>query len=159
MTMVRNAGPPVENDRERLNRNFAELMQEFRVAQTGVQILFAFLLTLPFTNRFGQVGPRDVVAYAIAAVGAAVATVVLIAPVSIHRAWFRAGRKPELVTLASRLAQVGTFSFGVALASAVFLIFDVAIGFWWGVGFTALVVVLAGGLWYVVPAAGGRRPR
>ena len=128
-----------ENERERLNRNFAELLQEFRVAQTGVQILFAFLLTLPSTNWFAQLGPRDLVAYAVATVGAAVGTVVLVAPVSIHRAWFREGRKPELFTVASRLAQVGTFAFGVALA--------------------ALVVELAGVLWYVVPASGDRHTR
>src|SRR3981081_1245909 len=56
-------GPPVENERERLNRNFAELIQEIRVAEAGVQILFAFLLTLPFTNRFGQMTGRDICAY------------------------------------------------------------------------------------------------
>ena len=152
--------PPTEGDRERLNRNFAELLQEFRVAQTGVQILFAFLLTLPFTNRFGQVvGTRDLVAYAIAAIGAAVSTVVLMAPVSIHRLWFREGRKPELVDLASNLAQVGLLAFIVALASAAFLIFDVALNVWWGAGFAALVLGLAGALWYVVPFTNQRRRR
>ena len=146
-----------ESGQARLNRNFAELLQEFRVAQTGVQILFAFLLTLPFTNRFGQVGTRDLVAYGVAAVGAAVSTVVLIAPVSIHRLWFREGRKPELVDLASNLAQVGLFAFLVALASTAFLIFDVALNVWWGAGFAALVLGLAGALWYVVPVANQRR--
>jgi hypothetical protein len=149
--------PPTEGERERLNRNFAELLQEFRVAQTGVQILFAFLLTLPFTNRFGQLGTRDLVAYAIAAIGAAVSTVVLMAPVSIHRLWFREGRKPELVDLASNLAQVGLFAFLVALASSAFLIFDVALNVWWGAGFAALVLGLAGALWYVVPSTNQRR--
>lgn len=157
--MADDGSPPTESARERLNRNFAELLQEFRVAQTGVQILFAFLLTLPFTNRFGQVGTRDLVAYAIAAIGAAVSTVVLMAPVSIHRLWFREGRKPELVDLASNLAQVGLVAFLVALASAAFLIFDVALNVWWGAGFAALVLGLAGVLWYVVPSTNQRRGR
>ena len=68
-----------ETERQRLNRNFAELLQEVRVAETGVQILFAFLLTLPFTQRFGELPGRDVAAYALSIVGAAVATVVLVA--------------------------------------------------------------------------------
>ena len=155
--MADDGSPPTESDRERLNRNFAELLQEFRVAQTGVQILFAFLLTLPFTNRFGQLGTRDLVAYAIAAIGAAVSTVVLMAPVSIHRLWFREGRKPELVGLASNLAQVGLGAFLVALASSAYLIFDVALNPWWGAGFAVLVLGLAGALWYVVPTVNERR--
>jgi hypothetical protein len=148
-----------ESERERLNRNFAELLQEVRVAETGVQILFAFLLTLPFTNRFERLGTRDLAAYAVAAVGAAFATVVLVAPVSIHRLWFREGRKPELVNLASNLAQMGLFSFGLALASAAFLIFDVALGLGWGVCFAVGVAGLAGTLWYLVPFASHRQRR
>ena len=157
--MAEDSAPPTESERDRLNRNFAELLQEVRVAETGVQILFAFLLTLPFTNRFEQLGPRDLTAYGVAAVGAAVATVVLVAPVSIHRLWFREGRKPELVNLASNLAQVGLFAFGVALTSAAFLIFDVALGLAWGVCFAAVVAGLAGALWYLVPFASQRRGR
>ena len=146
-----------ESERDRLNRNFAELLQEVRVAETGVQILFAFLLTLPFTQRFASLDRRDVVAYAVAAAGAAVATIVLVAPVSFHRLTFREGRKPELVMFASVLAQVGLFAFGVALVSAAFLIADVVLGLGWGVGFAGLVAGLAAVLWYVLPIA--RRER
>jgi hypothetical protein len=142
-----------ETQRERLNRNFAELLQEVRVAETGVQILFAFLLTLPFTQRFGDLAGRDVAAYAISAVGAAVATVVLVAPVSFHRLTFREGRKPELVSFASVLALVGVISFGVALIAAAFLIADVVLGPGAGLGFAALIVTLAVILWFALPMA------
>src|SRR5262245_27122433 len=107
--------PPVESARKRLNRNCAELLQEVRVAQTGVQFLFAFLLTLPFTNRFGDLIDRDIVAYSVAAAGAAAAAIVLAAPVSYHRIAFRKGRKPEILTAASRLAAIGLVAFGVSL--------------------------------------------
>jgi Family of unknown function (DUF6328) len=86
-----------ETGLERWDRNFIELLQELRVAQTGVQILFAFLLTMPFTNRFGQVSDLDKVVYVITLVAAATAMALLIAPVSDHRQVFRQGRKPQLV--------------------------------------------------------------
>jgi len=69
-----------ETDLERWDRNFTELLQELRVAQTGVQILFAFLLTLPFTNRFEQTTELDRGVYVATIVAAAAATALLIAP-------------------------------------------------------------------------------
>jgi hypothetical protein len=69
--MDRGPSLPIEDERDRLNRNFAELLPEVRVARTGVQILFAFLLTLPFTAKFGTLGARDVTAYCLAMVDAA----------------------------------------------------------------------------------------
>jgi hypothetical protein len=145
--------PPVEPARERINRNFAELLQEVRVAQTGVQFLFAFLLTLPFTNRFEDLGDRDIAAYAISVVAAAVAAVTLVAPVSYHRIAFRAGRKPELVAAASLLAQCGLVAFGFSLIAAGFLIADVVLGMSWAIGFSILLFLLAAILWFVLPLA------
>ena len=146
--------PAVEPARERLNRNFAELLQEVRVAQTGVQFLFAFLLTLPFTNRFARLSDRDLGAYSVAAAGAAVAAVLLVAPVSYHRVAFRRGRKPELVNMASVMAQLGLLAFGLSLLAAGFLIADVVLGLNWAIGFGVLLFVLEVGLWYVLPLAG-----
>jgi hypothetical protein len=142
-----------ESESERINRNFAELLQEVRVAETGVQILFAFLLTLPFTQRFGDLAGRDIAAYAVSAVGAAVATVVLVAPVSFHRITFRQGRKPELVAFASLLALTGLICFGIALVGAAFLIADVVLGLGAGIGFAVLVTGLELALWIVLPLA------
>ncbi len=143
--------PSLEPARERLNRNFAELLQELRVAQTGVQFLFAFLLTLPFSNRFELLGDRDIAAYAIAVVTAAVAAITLAAPVSYHRLAFRAGRKEELVDAASLLAQYGLVAFGLSLVAAGFLIADVVLGLRWAIGFSTILFLLAVILWYVVP--------
>src|SRR3989440_12619176 len=86
-----------ETPTERADRNFTELLQELRVAQTGVQILFAFLLTLPFTQRFNVVTTELKWVYLATIVCAALSMACLIAPVSQHRIVFARGLKPRLV--------------------------------------------------------------
>jgi hypothetical protein len=140
-----------ESEPERLNRNFSELLQEVRVAVAGVQILFAFLLTLPFTARSPDLLGRHVAAFAVSVAGAALATILLVAPVSYHRMVFREGRKPELVRVASVLAQLGLVAFGVAMVGACFLVADVVFGLGWGIGFGAFIAVFVGLLWYALP--------
>src|SRR3569833_693850 len=145
-------GARAEQDRdetgmERWDRNFVELLQELRGAQTGVQILFAFLLTLPFTNRFGEVGDRDKVVYVITLVAAATATALLIAPVSENRQVFRKGRKPQLVRTASSLAQGGQAALLVAMIGAVFHKLDVVAGLGWAVGLGVTITLLFVVLW------------
>jgi hypothetical protein len=144
-------GDREETSLERWDRNFIELLQELRVAQTGVQILFAFLLTLPFTNRFGDVSSLDKVVYVITLVASATATALLIAPVSDHRQVFREGRKPQLVRTASGLAQAGLAALLVAMIGAVFLVLDVVAGLGWAVGLGVAITLLFLGLWYVLP--------
>ena len=97
----------------------------------------------------------DVAAYAVSASGAAVATVVLVAPVSLHRITFREGRKPDLVAFASILALLGLIAFGVALISAAFLIADVVLGVGSGVGFAVLIAGLEVVLQLALPMAKG----
>ncbi len=99
-----------ETEKQRWQRNFADLLQELRVAQTGVQILFAFLLTLPFSAGFDDTTQfqRDV--YIVALLAAAGATAMIISPVAFHRALFRQGRKPELVRFAHRMASAASRS-------------------------------------------------
>src|SRR6266508_4388199 len=96
-----------ESELQRLDRNFNELLQELRVAQTGVQILFAFLLTLAFTQRFGEVTGFQRGLYYGTLVAAALATSLLIAPVSLHRLLFRRHQKGRVVIAANRLAGGG----------------------------------------------------
>src|ERR1700761_1578050 len=96
-----------ETERQRWDRNFADLLQELRVAQTGVQILFAFLLTLPFSNGFPKTTQFQKVVYVVALLSAAAATALIISPVAFHRALFRQGRKPELVRYAHAMATAG----------------------------------------------------
>ncbi|MDN3358819.1 DUF6328 family protein [Actinomadura sp. DC4] len=140
-----------ETGLERWDRNFIELLQELRVAQTGVQILFAFLLTLPFTNRFGDVSDLDKAVYVITLVASATATALLIAPVSDHRQVFRQGHKPELVRVASLLAQGGLGALLLAIIGAVFLVLDVVAGFGWAAGLGAGLLGLYLVLWYLLP--------
>lgn len=127
------------------------------MAQTGVQILFAFLLTLPFTPKFDDLRGRDIAAYSVCALGAAFATVLLVAPVSYHRMVFRQGRKPELVSFASNLAQIGLGSFGVALIAGVFLIADVVVGPGPATVVTIVLACALVALWYVLPLRTVRR--
>jgi amino acid transporter len=142
---------PSENEFARRNRNFAELLQELRVAQTGVQILFAFLLTLPFSNRFSQVNHMERVVYIVTLVAAAAATAFLIAPVSYHRLVFREGRKSEVLRIASRMAQLGLLCLLVSLLGALFLAIDVVTGEPVVAIVTAAIAVLYVTLWYALP--------
>ncbi|TDC38245.1 DUF6328 family protein [Micromonospora sp. KC213] len=113
-----------ESERQRWQRNFADLLQELRVAQTGVQILFAFLLTLPFSSGFPQTSDFQKDIYVVSLLSAAAATAAIISPVAFHRALFRQGRKPELVRFAHRMASTGLAFMLVAMVSAVLLITD-----------------------------------
>src|SRR6185437_5639709 len=96
-----------ESAAHRLDRNFSELLQELRVAQTGVQILFAFLLSIAFQQRFTSLQNYQRVFYLVTLMAAALAAVLLIAPVAVHRMLFRQHLKDEVVALTSRLAVAG----------------------------------------------------
>jgi O-antigen/teichoic acid export membrane protein len=113
-----------ETERQRWERNFADLLQELRVAQTGVQILFAFLLTLPFSSGFPKATPFQKNVYIVALLAAAASAALIISPVAFHRALFRQGRKPELVRYAHSVATGGLGCMLVAMVSAVLLVTD-----------------------------------
>ena len=136
---------------EVLDRNLAELLQEMRVAITGVQILFAFLLTLPFSARFEELGAFGTTVYAVTLLSTASATPVLIAPVSFHRMVFRRRQKAALVAIADRLLIVGLALLLLGTAAAVLLVLDVVLGRWPALACCAFVVVLGLVAWYVVP--------
>ncbi|WP_431927316.1 DUF6328 family protein [Micromonospora wenchangensis] len=133
-----------ESEKQRWQRNFTDLLQELRVAQTGVQILFAFLLTLPFSNGFTRTSEfqRDV--YILALLSAAAAAAMIISPVAFHRALFRQGRKPELVRFAHRMASGGLAFMLVAMVSAVLLIADFVLD----TGIAVVLTVITG-LWFL----------
>lgn len=150
------AGP--ETDRQRLNRNFNELLQEVRVAQTGVQILFGFLLTVPFSNRWPRVTLLQEVVYTLTVLACAVAVALLIAPVSLHRRVFRQGRKPELVNWADRLARAGLDALLLAVIGVVFLVLDAVRGVALAAPLTAVVASVYVLLWYRLPSRAARSP-
>jgi ABC-type sulfate transport system permease subunit len=127
------------------------LLQELRVVETGVQIFFAFLLTLPFQARFPSITGFQESAYLVTLIAAGGAAVVLVAPVAVHRVLFRQRRKDVLVRFASRCAAVGLALVLVSMLAAVLLVLDVVIGAaaaWVITGFLAAGAI---GLWYVLP--------
>src|SRR3954453_15459635 len=144
---------PNESEKARWDRNFADLLQELRVAQTGVQILFAFLLTLPFSNGFPKTSDFQRDTYIVALLAASAATAMIISPVAFHRALFRQGRKPELVRYAHRMATGGLAFMLISMVSSIFLILDfllsrpmaIALG---AVAALVFVVFWAGIPWY-----------
>ena len=140
-----------ETETERADRNFSELLQELRVAQTGVQILFAFLLTLPFTQRWMAVGGLEHGIYLFTLSCTALATACLIAPVSHHRILFRQRRKPVLVEVGSKLAGLGLLFLWLAIVGAIFLIFKVVVGTGIGLAVAIVLAVVFLGVWYVQP--------
>ena len=99
-----------------------------RVVQTGVQVLFAFLLTVPFSSRFDEITGFQRGAYFAALVGAAAASVLLIAPTAVHRVLFRMGQKAYMVEVSNRLALGGLVSTAVAMIAVMLLVSDVMFG-------------------------------
>jgi hypothetical protein len=145
------ASERAETAAERADRNFAEVVQELRVAQTGVQVLFAFLLSLPFLADFPADDRVFATVYTGALLSAAGAALVFIAPVAFHRLHFRQGRKEGVVWLTHRMSLLGLALLVAAMAAAVWLV----IRFLWSpaAGNTVVVVLVVGVLllWIIVP--------
>jgi hypothetical protein len=114
-----------ESEQERLNRELDTLLGELRVAMPGVQVLFAFLLAVPFQQRFAQVTDfqRDV--YFATLLAAAAASALFVAPTAYHRLMFRHRDKPRLVSISSKLAVAGLVCLAIAMNGAVLLVTDV----------------------------------
>lgn len=142
---------PEETELQRWQRNFNELLQELRVAQTGVQILFAFLLILAFTPGFPEQDRFARAVYLVALLSAAVATALLIGPVAYHRALFRRRQKPLLVQYAHRMAFWGLMMMIVSMVSAVLLATDSVLPRIPAIVVSALTGVVFVLLWVVLP--------
>lgn len=140
-----------ESQQEQLTRNWNELLQELRVAQTGVQILTGFLLTIPFTDRFTQLDDRQVTIYLTVLVGSVVTTCMIVAPASFHRVLFRQRERNWLVSAANVSARAGLTLLAVVSSGVVLLVFDVVVGTTAGIVASALVLALFVGLWLVTP--------
>lgn len=113
-----------ETETQRLDRNWAALLQEVRVVQTGVQLLTGFLLTLPFQQRFADLTDFEVWVYLATVALSVMSTMLLVAPVGIHRMLFRQHALPTLVATAHTLTVCGIATFGAALVGVVLLIFS-----------------------------------
>ena len=117
-----------ETPTERLDRNWAHLLQELRVAQTGVQLLTGFLLTLPFQQRFDHLTHDMRVVYLATVACSVGSTILLIAPVGMHRLLFRRHQLPTLVSTAHRCAIAGLLLLGAALVGVTTVIFNAVSG-------------------------------
>lgn len=140
-----------ETRTEKADRNWDELLQELRVAQTGVQILTAFLLTLPFQQRFTDLDSFEVWTFMVVVLVAAGATGLLVAPVSLHRALFGRRQKDDAVAVAHRLAQFGLVALGLAVTGVVLLVFSVIVGRPEALVVAGAVLASLVGLWGVLP--------
>jgi hypothetical protein len=143
--------PRSDEERELEHRRLIELLNELRVALTGVQIMFAFLLTVPFTQRFAQVTKFQRYVYFVTLLCAAVSVAFLIAPSAHHRILFRRHQKHRLVMLGSTLMIVGLLFLALAMTGVILLITDVLFRTGTVVAVTAALGTLFAGLWYVVP--------
>lgn len=156
MSPTTTPSPESDNDRpetplQRADRNFAEMLQELRVLQTGVQILFGFLLILAVQPRFGTADAFEKGVYFVTLVLSCVATVFLMAPVAYHRVLFGRGRKPEIVQVSNKLTHVGMVALWLAISSAVLLVLDLVLARPLAWGITAFVAALFVSIWYVLP--------
>lgn len=150
----RGSGPDgEETEKERLDRNLLELLNELRVALPGVQVLFAFLLAVPFQSRWDEVTAfqRDV--YFATLCCALIAIALMIAPTAYHRLNFRARKKKELVMVSNKLAIAGIVFLAIALVGTMVLIADVLFGAVATAIFGALAATLFFLLWFILPKA------
>ena len=142
---------------QRADRAYGEILQEVRVAQTGVQILFAFLLALAFQARFASITSFQRGTYVVTLMLCAAAAALLIAPAAFHRVVYRRRLKQHLVRAANRLALYGLVLLLLSLVSAVFLIMDVVLGM------VPAIILAAGAFgwfavwWFVLPVRSRRQ--
>ncbi|WP_290055393.1 DUF6328 family protein [Amycolatopsis solani] len=151
-----------ETRNEQLTRNVGELLQELRVAQAGVQILFGFLLSVVFTDRFHDASGFEKSLHLSAVALAVAATALLTAPAAWHRLLFRTGSRERILTVGNRFVLVGVVCLALAITSTVALIAKVVYG---GIAMAVMAVLcllIFGILWFVMPfrlrSANGDQP-
>ena len=140
-----------ETPKERRDRELGELMQELRVALPGVQVLFAFLLAVPFANGWTRVTDLQRDVFFVAFIATAAASILLIAPSAYHRLRWREGDKEQLLRTSNRLAIAGTTFLALGMTAVVFLITDLLFNSWWAALTTALVGGAFAWFWYGLP--------
>jgi membrane-associated HD superfamily phosphohydrolase len=140
-----------ESEDERLDRNLGELLQELRVALPGVQVLFAFLLAVPFQQNFTKITPFEERVYFATLLCTAISAALFISPSAYHRLTFHLQQKEQLVFLANRLTIAGLCFLALAMTGAVVLITDVLFGGIATAVFGVLSATMFAVLWGVLP--------
>ncbi|HEX2161476.1 MAG TPA: DUF6328 family protein [Thermoleophilaceae bacterium] len=150
--MADRPGGSEESEKERLDRNLGELLQELRVALPGVQVLFAFLLAVPFQQGFKEeITPFQEKVYFITLLLTAISAALLISPTAYHRMNFRRQQKKHMIFLANRLAIVGIGFLALAMTGAIMLITDVLFGTTATIVFSMLALLMFVVLWGLLP--------
>ena len=144
-----------ESDKERTTRKWNEMLQELRVAQTGVQVLTGFLLTVPFSQRFGDLEQTTKNAYLITVCSAILSAGLLIAPVAFHRVLFGKSEKEWLIGAANYAARAGLTMMAVTMTGVMFVVFDLVVGRTGAVLSSSITAAVLVALWLVVPWVGG----
>jgi len=137
-----------ETPKERHDRELIELLNELRVAMPGVQVLFAFLLAVPFAQGWGRVTPFQKDVFVVAFVAAACSSTLLMAPSSIHRLGWRIADKERIVRVANVLSIAGLAGLAVAVSASVLFLSDVILGRAAAVATAAVVAALYLATWY-----------
>jgi hypothetical protein len=140
-----------ETEMQRLDRNLTELLGELRVALPGVQVLFAFLLTVPFTQQFSKVTPFQEKVYFVTLLLTALASALLIAPTAHHRIEFRQKDKRHIIKVANVMAIAGLAALALAMVGAVLLITDFLFGTEATIAVSAVTFLLFAIVWYAMP--------
>jgi hypothetical protein len=146
-----------ESHKERIDRELSELLQGLRVMVTGVQVLFACLLAMPFQSGFAKVDTSGHWLFFIALTGSAIASLCFIAPAVQHRLLFRTGLKEKIVHRANELGLAGAVSLAVAITAAMALVAEVVLGNWLAIVFGAVAALATCWLWLLQPIIDLRR--
>jgi len=147
------AGDDVEQPEERQNRELIELLNELRVALPGAQVLFAFLLTVPFSNRFLTLTGSQRAIYFATFVGTTIATGLFMAPTAYHRIRFRQGDKERMLRTSNRFAIVGIAFLALSVTSAVVLTTDLMFGLGTAMVVGLGVLLFLVWVWFAIPLA------
>lgn len=139
-----------ETPKERHNRELIELLNELRVALPGVQVLFAFLLAVPFAQGWKSVSAFQKDVFAVAFLGAGISSALLIAPSPLHRVGWRVSDKEEIVRVSNVLTIAGLAALAVAITASVLLVTDYVFSRTFAVGITVLVAALFVAVWGVL---------
>ena len=142
-----------EDRKERVNRELIEQLNELRVALPGVQVLFAFLLILPFQQGFAEISDSDRLVYTTALIASALAAALLIAPSMYHRLNFRRKVKEQMLFDTNKLMIAGILLTGVGVVCAIFLVVDVVYGGTPAILATGLSAVIYALVWLALPLA------
>lgn len=140
-----------ETEEERLDRNLSEMLQELRVALPGVQVLFAFLLAVPFQQNFEKITSFQKDVYFATLILTALSAVMLISPTAYHRITFRYQQKRNLVFYSNRFSIVGLVFLALAMTGAILLITDVLFSTAAAIVVTVLTVLAFGFFWFGLP--------